>query len=191
MSRIECSVDGCSRPIHGRKDWCRRHNLQFWRTGSVETTLTARGEPERWLRRHSSYVGEACLIWPFSRTHKGRAQLRAASGNAPRLMCTIAHGEPPSSTHHAAHSCGKANDGCIHPGHLRWATPKENEADKMLHGTRPLGEKSNLSKLTIDQVVEIRMRARGGETQREIAEEFGVKQSCISSIKNKVSWAWL
>jgi hypothetical protein len=54
---------------------------------------------------------------------------------AHRVMCEIAHGPKPAPGFVAAHTCGKGREGCVNPRHLRWASQKENMADKLLHGT--------------------------------------------------------
>ena len=51
------------------------------------------------------------------------------------------------------------NDGNAYNNHLsnlRWDSPKNNSADRLLHGTQPCGEKSHLAKLTNGDVREIR-----------------------------------
>jgi hypothetical protein len=54
---------------------------------------------------------------------------------AHRLMCQLAHGDPPTPDHIAAHSCGRGHEGCVNPNHLSWKTYSENELDKRVHGT--------------------------------------------------------
>jgi hypothetical protein len=45
-------------------------------------------------------------------------------------------GPRPATHYHAAHNNGRPHDNRL--TNLRWATPKENDADKDLHGTRRL-----------------------------------------------------
>jgi hypothetical protein len=73
-------------------------------------------------------------------THRGYARYRIMSvgrkisAYAHRLVCEAWHGPQPSPTHQVAHGDGtKLNN---HHSNLRWATPVENEADKIIHGTR-------------------------------------------------------
>ena len=47
---------------------------------------------------------------------------------------------PRPARHQAAHGDGNPLNNTL--ANLRWATPKENEADKRLHGTLPVGTKS-------------------------------------------------
>lgn len=68
---------------------------------------------------------------------------------------------------------------------LAWGTKAENEADKVANGTTNRGQRNGMSKLTDDQVVEIRMRyAAGGITQLQLAKEYGVSDGRICDIVN-------
>lgn len=46
-------------------------------------------------------------------------------------------------------------------------------------------------KFTEEQVIEILTRLKNGERQTDLAKEYGVKDSCISRIKNKIHWGYL
>jgi hypothetical protein len=81
------------------------------------------------------------------------------------------------------HRCD--NPPCINPDHLWLGTAKDNIRDCVQKKRNNIGEKNGLAKLTVKQVQEIR-QASG--LQREIAERFGVSQSLISMIKNRVWW---
>ncbi|WP_344395804.1 HNH endonuclease signature motif containing protein [Streptomyces asiaticus] len=64
---------------------------------------------------------------------------------------------------------------------LAAGTQKENMADAIRHGTVPSGESHYASKLSDDQVREIRDRyAAGGIFQRDLAAEYDVSQSLVS-----------
>jgi len=69
---------------------------------------------------------------------------------------------------------------------LRWDTTKNNQADRVKHGTSNRGEKCASAKLTKEQVNRIRNDTR---LQRVIAEEYGVQPNTISRIKSKKRWA--
>jgi hypothetical protein len=138
------------------------------------------------------YEGEDCLIWPFGRTADGYGgiSIRGNKMEAHRVICIEVHGQPPTRKHHAAHTCGNGRKGCVNPHHLRWATPAENEHDKLLHGTIVRGEKGVQTKLTRQQVLEIRS-LRGQITNKEIAIRYGVALSTISMIQIGLNWKWL
>jgi hypothetical protein len=147
-----------------------------------------------WIRANAGYAGDECLTWPFSigadgygRAHyPGTAKLTIAS----RLMCIVAHGEPPSPKHEAAHSCGRGKSACTNPRHLYWATPTINHADKILHNTTNRGERQWRAKLSEADVRQIRSLI-GTMTNAAIAKRFDVDQSHISEIKHRRAWAWL
>ncbi|TPN44455.1 hypothetical protein FJ981_28070 [Mesorhizobium sp. B1-1-4] len=106
-----------------------------------------------------------------------------------RVMCTMAHGNPPTPEHEAAHYCGKGHEGCIHPRHLGWETTQANEAHKLMHGTLVWGEDCHLSKLTEDQVRFIRANPRA--SGKSLAERFNVSEATIGDIRSGRSWKHL
>lgn len=84
------------------------------------------------------YTGDDCLLWPFSKSNKGYGTINHDGRNltVSRFLCAEVNGPPPTPDHVAAHSCGRGHTGCVNPRHLRWATRTENEADKIIHGTK-------------------------------------------------------
>ena len=74
---------------------------------------------------------------------------------------------------------------------LVWGTHSENMLDKTRHGTRhdSKGMKQPLSKLTDDQVLEIRNLAHLGIiSQEEIGKTYEVSQSHVSRIHSRDVW---
>ena len=132
------------------------------------------GAPARFFAASLSHEGEDCLFWPFARFRDGHACIRknGRSQYAARLVCEAQHGSSPSNDHEAAHSCGNGHLACINGKHLRWATPKENAADRILHGTVNSGERNGKSKLTAAQVKEVFSRFSSGEPAASIAKDF-------------------
>lgn len=181
----ECSVQGCNRPAETR-NYCNRHYHRWLRHCDPlggDKFRCPRGEPIRWLKDRSAHEGDECLIWPYARLDD--------DGYGPsREMCRLAHGEPPTPQHHAAHSCGKGHEGCVNPKHLRWATPLENAADMYVHGTILRGSSHPRSKLSEEDVRAIRSLI-GKRSHVEIASMFGVSPMTIAAIKHRRVWAWL
>lgn len=99
-----------------------------------------------WIKQHSNYQGDDCIKYPLHGGDKSWSlEYRGKQVRAARVMCIEANGEPPSDdvhAFHAAHSCGNGNIGCLNPNHLSWKTPKENQADRLIHGTDLLGNKN-------------------------------------------------
>lgn len=188
-----CSVDGCDKPSRS-KGMCPRHYQRVKRHGNPNTLLmplAERGAPRAWLMDHLSHKGEDCLKWPFATRKVGYGVLSKIDSNtmvgAHREMCRLAHGEPPTAKHEAAHSCGKGHEGCVNPCHLSWKTPTENGQDKIAHGTSRRGSKSPHTKLT-DEDVSIIRGMKGIMLQRELAEVYGVSRECISHIQRGSTW---
>ena len=101
-----------------------------------------------------------------------------------RLVCEVFHGPPPSLKHQVAHKNGHPAD--CHVGNLRWATPKENAADRAVQGTIARGAAASWSRLTEAQIIKIRTDPRA---QRTIASDFGVSQHAIHKIKTRKTWS--
>ena len=139
-----CDVHGCGN-IHDANGYCKAHNHRFRRYGDPLGSgrkVAQRGELVSWIAENANHSGDACLKWPFGRRKAkgyGSVTFRGVSTAAHRVMCILAHGEPPTSKHAAAHSCGMGHEGCVNPKHLRWATSKENAADAVMHKKLRLG----------------------------------------------------
>lgn len=137
-----------------------------------------------WLKAHATYDGDACLLWPFGHDQDGygvayagrRPDGKKRITRASRIMCEIVHGEPPTSKHVAAHTCGKGHTGCVNPKHLVWKTARENERDKFVHGTYRPGSKA--SRLTKEQIAHIRA-SKGIVGARRLGKLYGISRNGI------------
>lgn len=193
-SGMRCEAIGCEKVIF-RRCFCSMHYSRVLRTGSTENSsrrAIANNEGLEWLTKNASYVGEECLVFPFSRSKEGygRVTYKGKRIGAHRAMCFIAHGQPPTVKHEAAHSCGKGHIGCVSPNHLRWATRSENIEDREKHGAGNKGEKHGNSKLLISDVFSIKAKVKNGETQASVASEYGIAQSTVSKICLGARWGW-
>ena len=189
-----CSIDECGKPARTR-GWCNAH-YERWRLHGDPAAggrLKIQGEAQRFFDSvvlvHSS---DGCLIWPFARGKSGYGTMtfNGRSANVHRLVCAATHGPAPSETHEAAHSCGNGHLGCCNPRHVRWATRAANALDMVEHGTSTRGEKNARSRLTLDQVRDIR-KLRGTATPLTIANRYGVSRWTIHSILYGKNWKWL
>jgi len=93
--------------------------------------------------------------------------------------------------------CPEGMEGCHNDGNktnnklnnLRFDTHKNNELDKIFHGTDNNGERCGTSKLNNWQVRIIK-KLIGELTQQEISEIFNIHRVQISKIKNNKQWKY-
>lgn len=138
----------------------------------------------QWIVAHVAYSEDDCLVWPFSRDPQGYGHLglNGKLWKAYRLMCVLAHGEPPTNQHVASHTCGNGHTGCTNPRHLSWKTNSENQLERTAHGRR-LPE-HNRRKLTPQQKLAVQ-GLRGTMSIREIASQFGIKRGTVDYYHRK------
>lgn len=138
-----------------------------------------KGEGIAFLRSLLGHTGDECVPWPFCKNHKGYGMLghNGRMWKANRLMCMLAHGDPPTPKHQAAHTCGHGHLSCVNPRHLEWKTNYENQMDRVAHGTMPKVGKHR-RRLTPEQIEEVRA-LKGKVAQYDLAKRFGVKPGCI------------
>lgn len=193
-----CAVDGCCKTDTIVRGYCRIHYHRFMKYGDPLAGPTFNGEPLAWLEARVRHADkDTCLIWPYARheaNRGGRGYGKVFIGGeqrfAHRVMCTLAHGDPPTPKHEAAHTCGKGHEGCVNPNHLRWDTTQGNADDRRVHGTVNKGSRNGRAVLSEDDVRQIKSLL-GTMSQRAIAERFGVSRWAVTDIANGRRWAWL
>lgn len=123
----------------------------------------------------------------------GYLSLRLGRGNPVMVHTLVAKAflgrRPPGA--YVCHRDGvKANN---FPRNLRYATPKENQADRKVHGTylSICGERSHMAVLTETQVRQIKRLLSTGKTHSEIAKAFPVTRGAISAISSGRNWKYL
>lgn len=80
---------------------------------------------------------------------------------------------------------------CVRPTHLFLGTLADNNADMHAKGRQAVGEMLPQSKLTSEQVLEIRALFAAGARQSDLARTFRMGQSAISQIVRGLSWRHL
>lgn len=157
------------------------------RIRSLPRTVNA---PNRWGHCMRTYPGRIMKQRPTPHFgHMTVGLVREGRGGPKlvhRLVCEAFYGPCPPDKQHCAHRDG--NPANNRPENLRWATVKENSEDTRRHGTMRVGEKSNLAKLTEDDVLEIRRRSANGETGYRIAKDTGLTGTAIYKIINRENW---
>lgn len=135
-----------------------------------------------------------CWEWKASSKPNGYGQfgIRGRNRYAHRISWERFTGKPIPEGMCVLHRCD--NKLCVNPDHLFLGTIADNNADMTEKGRRargaPLaskGEAHGMSKLTREQVLEI--RSREGETQQSLADEFGISDVQIGRILSRKSWS--
>lgn len=134
---------------------------------SMDRTVTRRGKP---MSIKGKLIAEAPARGGYLQVRiskNGKSALRYVAN----LVCEAFHGPRPTGKF-SAHGNGNRQDNS--EGNLSWKTRKENEADKIIHGTKPLGSKVGGAKLTNEQAVNVHRLRQSGKTYHQIADEMGI-----------------
>lgn len=145
-------------------------------------------EPKRFWSK--VVVGEVDECWEWQGALKGRGYGRISIHNRSwyvhRVAWILTFGPIPKGLL-VCHHCD--NPGCCNPYHLFLGTHADNMADAVSKGHFPRGETSYLSKLTEDNVLDIRQLYASGEcTVQDLAEEFGVGKRCVYRVICRDNW---
>jgi DNA-binding CsgD family transcriptional regulator len=135
-----------------------------------------RGPDDCWPWTASCYEGGYGAFWDGqTRTSAHRYGYRLLVGPISDGQCVC-------------HTCD--NRPCQNPSHWFLGTNPENTADRHQKGRSigPRGELSGHSKLTAEQIIEIRELYRLGTLQRELAERFGINRPTVSQIVTGKRW---
>ena len=124
----------------------------------------------RALKREPS----GCWIWQGQLSNCGYPVVtyQGRKRRVHRLVLTVTGGEPPNAEAHARRTCG--NRRCCRPDHLYWANPVEAAFEAATKGSH--------IRLTDVAVGAVRVAARAGVKQIDLAEAVGCGQSHISAI---------
>ena len=146
---------------------------------------------ERILSNIWIYSETGCWEWQGCKTKDGYGviKIKGRTKRVHRIAYRIFNGDfDPSLC--ICHKCD--NPSCCNPNHLFVGTQKDNIRDMVAKGRSNKGEKNPLSKLTKEDIFDIRRLYRiGNLTQQEIADKFGVNQQTISKIVNRKNWKHL
>lgn len=157
-------------PAHEVSDFGRvRRIFDCPKTGRKAGTFT---KPE---------VRRGALMYSFG--HEGRRVRMLAH----RLVMEAFGPAMPQAGMIVAHNDGDHTNN--HIGNLRWATYRENTADRIVHGTDRRGSQCSQALLTEADVAFILEQPRVRGVCIAMAERFGVSRATISKIVNGKNWA--
>jgi len=129
-----------------------------------------------------------CWIWTGTRYKEGygKFSISGHSYRSHRLMWELENDPIPDGLN-VLHTCD--NPPCVNPEHLFLGTQTDNIADMKNKGRQAKGEKIAQSKVTQEDVDDIRrIYSEGYLSQKDIADVFGISNSQVSNIVRRISW---
>ena len=143
---------------------------------------------------------EGCWNWTASVAPGGYGEIGIGSGSpyfkyanksmkirAPRLSWIMHNGPIPEGMD-ILHKCD--NPRCVRPDHLFAGTDADNMRDAASKRRMPHGEGNHMTRLTLDDVHEMKRLYASGTTQRELSARYGISGSSASRIINGIDWKY-
>lgn len=130
---------------------------------------------------------DSCWVWVGARTTAGYGMIKRKDKNhyCHRYVLELLGHNLTNKV--VLHTCDTPH--CCNPAHLKIGTHADNVADKVDKDRQPKGSLCNLSKLTEEQVREIKQELKlGNLEQKQIASKYGVDPTTISKIRTGHSW---
>ena len=87
---------------------------------------------------------------------------------------------PRPAGHQVRHMDGSPENSA--PWNLRYGTASDNARDAVIHRTKPQGHTHHKSKLSAEDVVDVRSRRAQGETFQSIADRHGVSKKAVMNV---------
>lgn len=167
------------------------------KAGWTPDTMAAR----LWSRVDRSAGPDGCWPWQGALDADGYGLVSLdITRRAHRVAFILSGGDLPAG-HLVCHSCD--NPPCCNPRHLFAGTVADNSADMVAKGRslagdrnpnvihverRPRGSRNGYSKLTEEQVAQIKRRLLDGESTQAVAAAFGVTNGAIWLIAKGRNW---
>lgn len=145
------------------------------------------------LKNHSSRypAGRLCSYglagkgYPFYNVKVGD---KRKSVYAHKLVAEAFIGARPEGMEVAHNDGDKLN---CHHSNLRYASPKQNNADKIAHGTHMAGDSHPMTKLKTEYADEVFQMRKAGLSQRQIGDILSVSQTAVGRFLRRLTNAEL
>jgi hypothetical protein len=178
---------GCGQPITVLPHH-RSQGLPMYISGHNNVTVPL---ADKLLARVNKDAPGGCWIWtgPTCRRGYGAISSRCRLYQTHRVSYELAFGPIPDGKW-VLHRCD--TPACVNPDHLFLGDSQANVADMIAKGRQAKGTGNGQSKLTEDTAAAILKEAgyygRGGPTQRELGEKYGVTSSVVGSLLRGETW---
>lgn len=136
-------------------------------------------------------MSDGCWGWTAYKDSCGYGRMGVGNRSlmrAHRLSWEIHFGPIPDGMI-VRHSCD--NPSCTNPRHLLLGTHQDNANDRVERRRGAVGKAIHTTKLSPEDVAEIRNALGGGATLREVGAEFGIDHKTVHNIKTGKTWRWL
>lgn len=128
-------------------------------------------------------MDSVCWQWIAGGNNYGVFHYLGKPFSAHRFSFLLAHGQLPAMV---LHKCD--NKKCVNPDHLYAGDALANAADASKRGLLPVGAANNQTKLTPDQVLEIRKRVASGQSLLSVSKDFPVSYQAVRQIIKGKAW---
>ncbi len=138
----------------------------------------------RLMNSVSAVTESGCWIWlgSLNRHGYGKFWFNSRDDTAHRVSYKLFRGDIPSDRgvlHHCDVRC------CVNPNHLFLGLPGDNSRDMVSKDRQAKGVRNGNSKLTKDQVMEVKSSSEKSQT---LADRFGVSHATIWWIRKGATW---
>jgi hypothetical protein len=129
-----------------------------------------------------------CWLWTAGGNGWGYGSVKVGKKSqlAHHAVYCFFHGPLPRGTV-LRHSCDIPH--CVNPEHLEPGTHADNVADRVSRARSARGTRNGRSKLTADQVRDI--RSDTVTSNADVGRKFGVDTKAIAQIRARQTWNWL
>ncbi len=176
---LQCAAVFTVRPswTH-RGKFCSRPCWYRWKTRSLE---------QHFWDNVGKKTPSGCVLWIGKPDSKGYARVHVGKKSylASRVSYQLMIGPIPDGLC-VLHHCD--NPMCINPMHFFLGTRADNNSDKLAKGRQSKGADIFLTKLTEDQVREIRQNAADGIRTGLICAKFDVSPSHVRAVVRRKVW---
>jgi len=190
-----CEVEGCGGK-HVGHGYCDKHCTRYRKYGSPHAFKRQPDLKGRFYDIGWDVTADGCWEWRGRREtgdhNYGTVHQAGRWARAHRVSYEIHVGPIPDGLL-IRHKCD--NPPCVNPDHLIPGTHKQNMEDKAERKRGGsgwiVGRAVANTKLSAEQVLEIRRKFAAGARNNELAREFGISTGGMSEIVNGKKWKWL